>query len=114
MGQPEFPVGGRIFATLASADKGYGNRMLTAEQQAAFVEEMPDAFLLIKGGWGRMGMTHIRVDVSARGRLGRRPAHSLEATQNRARRSPLRKAHWRNETPRQETLRTAINPFENS
>ncbi|MBC7924623.1 MAG: MmcQ/YjbR family DNA-binding protein [Bryobacteraceae bacterium] len=61
MGSADFRVGGRIFATLASLDKGYGNLMLTAEQQAAFVEEMPDVYLPIAGGWGRMGMTHIRL-----------------------------------------------------
>ena len=61
MGQPDFRVGGRIFATLASAHQGYGNLMLTLEQQAAFIEELPEVFLPIKGGWGRMGMTHIRL-----------------------------------------------------
>jgi len=61
MGQPDFRVGGRIFATLASARQGYGNLMLTLEQQAAFVEELPEVFLPIAGGWGRMGMTHIRL-----------------------------------------------------
>ena len=61
MGQPDFRVGGRIFATLASAKQGYGNVKLTVEQQAAFVEEMPEVFLPIPGGWGRMGMTHIRL-----------------------------------------------------
>lgn len=61
MGQPDFRVAGRIFATLASAKQGYGNLMLTLEQQTAFVEEMPEVFLPIPGGWGRMGMTHIRL-----------------------------------------------------
>jgi hypothetical protein len=61
MGQPDFRVGGRIFATLASAHLGYGNLMLTVEQQQAFVEELPAMFLPIAGGWGRMGMTHIRL-----------------------------------------------------
>jgi len=61
MGQPDFRVGGRIFATLASAKQGYGNLKLTLEQQAAFVEELPEVFLPIAGGWGRMGMTHIRL-----------------------------------------------------
>ena len=60
MGSADFRVGGRIFATLASADHGYGNLMLTPEQQSMFVEELPEAFLPIKGGWGRKGMTHIR------------------------------------------------------
>jgi hypothetical protein len=61
MGSPDFRVGGRIFATLASAKQGYGNLMLTLEQQAAFVEELPEVFVPIAGGWGRMGMTHIRL-----------------------------------------------------
>jgi hypothetical protein len=61
MGNPDFRVDGRIFATLASAKQGFGNLMLTLEQQTAFVEEMPDVFLPIPGGWGRMGSTHIRL-----------------------------------------------------
>jgi hypothetical protein len=61
MGAPDFRVGGRIFATLASESQGYGNLMLDLEQQAAFVEELPEVFLPIPGGWGRMGMTHIRL-----------------------------------------------------
>jgi hypothetical protein len=60
MGQPDFRVGGRIFATLASQSQGYGNLKLTLGQQAAFVEELPEVFAPIAGGWGRMGMTHIR------------------------------------------------------
>jgi hypothetical protein len=35
--------------------------MLTPDQQAAFVEEQPELFVPIAGGWGRMGMTHIRL-----------------------------------------------------
>lgn len=61
MGAVDFRVGGRIFATLASVKEGYGNLMLTPEMQADFVAERPDVFLPIKGGWGRMGMTHIRL-----------------------------------------------------
>jgi hypothetical protein len=60
-GAPDFRVGGRIFATLASEAQGYGNLMLTTELQADFVAELPRVFLPIKGGWGRMGMTHIRL-----------------------------------------------------
>ena len=36
MGSPDFRVGGRIFATLASQDKGYGNLMLNPDQQTRF------------------------------------------------------------------------------
>ena len=61
MGAVDFRVGGRIFATLASLKQGYGNLMLSPEQQAAFVDEQPDLFLPVAGGWGRMGATHIRL-----------------------------------------------------
>ena len=60
-GLPAFRVGGRKFTSLASQAQGYGNLMLTLEQQAAFVEELPNIFLPIPGGWGRMGHTHIRL-----------------------------------------------------
>jgi hypothetical protein len=61
MGSPDFRVGGRIFATLASQRQGYGNLMLTPEQQAAFVAESPDLFVPVAGGWGRNGATHLRL-----------------------------------------------------
>ncbi len=61
MGAVDFRVGGRIFATLASVDQGYGNLMLTPELQKEFVGELPQVFLPIHGGWGRMGATHIRL-----------------------------------------------------
>src|SRR5271163_4067342 len=59
MGAADFRVGGRIFATLASQRQGYGNLMLTPEQQSLFVAEEPEVFIPIAGGWGRMGATHI-------------------------------------------------------
>lgn len=61
MGAPDFRLQGKIFATLASQHQGYGNLKLTPEQQADFVRELPEVFLPIPGGWGRMGMTHIRL-----------------------------------------------------
>ena len=64
MGAADFRVGGRIFATLAAQKQGYGNLMLTPEQQAEFVAEEPEVFVPIAGGWGRMGMTHIRLAVT--------------------------------------------------
>ena len=64
MGQPDFRVGGRIFATLASQHLGYGNLMLTPEQQETFVQELPEVFLPVSGGWGRMGATHIRLTAA--------------------------------------------------
>ncbi len=63
MGAVDFRVDGRIFATLAAEKQGYGNLMLTPEQQAMFVEELPEVFLPVHGGWGRNGATHVRLAV---------------------------------------------------
>jgi len=65
MGSPDFRVGGRIFATLASQSQDYGNLMLTPEQQQLFLADLPEVFLPIPGGWGRMGSTHIRLAVAS-------------------------------------------------
>lgn len=64
MGAVDFRVGGHIFATLAAVKQGYGNVLLTPEQQAAFVSEQPDVFVPIAGGWGRNGATHIRLTAA--------------------------------------------------
>ena len=61
MGAVDFRVGGRIFATLAAVKLGYGNLMLSPEQQVEFCAEQPEIFLPVAGGWGRMGITHIRL-----------------------------------------------------
>ena len=61
MGSADFRVGGRIFATLAAQKQGYGNLMLTPEQQAEFVAGLPEVFLPIPGGWGKNGATHVRL-----------------------------------------------------
>jgi hypothetical protein len=61
MGAVDIRVGGRIFATLASVAKGYGNVMLSPEQQRDFVAELPDVFIPVAGKWGEDGATHIRL-----------------------------------------------------
>jgi hypothetical protein len=61
MGAADFRVGGHIFATLAMQAQGYGNLFLSPTQQHDFCAERPELFLPIPGGWGRMGMTHIRL-----------------------------------------------------
>ncbi|MGC2322105.1 MAG: MmcQ/YjbR family DNA-binding protein, partial [Terriglobales bacterium] len=96
MGAADFRVGGRIFATLASEAQGYGNLMLTPEQQADFVRELPEVFLPVRGGWGRMGATHIRLarateDVLA-GAL--RTAWQLRVEKN-AKAGRRKRADWR-------------------
>jgi hypothetical protein len=86
MGAPDFRVGGRIFATLASQSQGYGNLMLTPEQQAAFVEEAPELFLPVHGGWGRNGATHIRLAAAPEDVLAGalRAAWQIRVDKNRA------------------------------
>ena len=61
MGSVDFRVGGRIFATLAAIEKGYGNVMLSPEQQHDFMAELPEIFLPVAGKWGEGGVTHIRL-----------------------------------------------------
>ena len=61
MGSPDFGVGGRIFATLASQQQGYGNLILTPEQQTEFVAAAPEIFVPVAGGWGTMGATRIQL-----------------------------------------------------
>lgn len=93
---PAFRVGGKKFASLASQTEGYGNLMLTLEQQAAFVEEAPDTFLPISGGWGKMGHTHIRLAAASEDVLtaALRAAWKLRVEKNAkksgGRRAPLR------------------------
>jgi hypothetical protein len=90
MGTPDFRVGGRIFATLASVKQGYGNLILTPEEQQAFVAERPDLFLPIRGAWGRMGMTHIRLAEAGENVLegALRTAWRLRLEKNRKTRKP--------------------------
>ena len=85
MGAADFRVGGRIFATLASEKQGFGNLKLTPEMQAEFVAEMPSVFVPIAGGWGRMGMTHIRLSEVREDALtgALRAAWNLRVQQNK-------------------------------
>ena len=101
VGAADFRVGGRIFATLASQHLGYGNLMLTPEIQAGFLADQPEIFLPIHGGWGRMGMTHIRLAPASEAVLSGalRTAWKLRAEKNRkpasresAKRGPTRRS----------------------
>ena len=94
MGAPDFRVGGRIFATLAHEAQGYGNLMLTPDMQATFVAEVPEVFVPIAGGWGRMGMTHIRLAAADEATLAGalRTAWKLRVEKNaRTKRRPRRR-----------------------
>lgn len=86
MGATDFRVGGRIFATLASVKQGFGNLMLTPEIQAEFVDDAPDVFLPVAGGWGLMGATHVRLAKANRDMLtgALRTAWKLRVDKNAA------------------------------
>jgi len=98
MGAVDFRVGGRIFATLASVSKGYGNLMLTSEQQHAFVAERPDLFIPVAGKWGEGGATHLKLaaadEATVRGALEaawrRRVGLNEAATRKKKRARPSR------------------------
>ena len=53
MGKPDFRVGGRIFATLAMQELGFGNLMLTPVYKSAGPGGFGKVFLPVPGGWGR-------------------------------------------------------------
>ena len=62
MEHPDFRVGKRIFATLGYPDNQWGMVKLRPEQQKMFVRDYPDAFIEVKGGWGRRGATQVRLE----------------------------------------------------
>ncbi|MDP9051972.1 MAG: MmcQ/YjbR family DNA-binding protein [Acidobacteriota bacterium] len=94
MGNPDFRVGGRIFATLSGQARGRGVLKLTVEQQTEFVAEMPEVFEPVQGGWGRMGMTYIVLDradeETMRGAL--LTAHRNVESKAAVRKKPVKKA----------------------
>ncbi|HEX4134080.1 MAG TPA: MmcQ/YjbR family DNA-binding protein [Bryobacteraceae bacterium] len=64
-GNPDFRVGGRIFATLSLEREGYGVLLLAPEQQAGMVEDAPEVFSPVPGGWGRNGSTRVLLAKAA-------------------------------------------------
>jgi len=60
-GAADFRVGGKIFATLSREAEGCGVLLLTPEQQAGMVEDEPEVFSPVPGGWGRKGSTRVRL-----------------------------------------------------
>lgn len=64
-GHTDFRVKGRIFATLGLEREGYGVLLLSPEEQAGVVEDAPDVFSPVPGGWGRSGSTRVLLDAVA-------------------------------------------------
>jgi hypothetical protein len=59
MCHPDFRVRGKIFATLAHPDNGFGMVQLTPEQQQTFILAHPGMFQPVNGKWGLGGSTHV-------------------------------------------------------
>jgi hypothetical protein len=59
MDHPDFRVRSKIFATLGYPDRGWGMVKVTLNQQKRLVHEDPDAYVPVKGAWGKRGATTI-------------------------------------------------------
>ena len=64
-GNADFRVGGHIFATLSLVREGYGVLILTPDQQAGMVQDAPEVFSPVPGGWGRHGSTRVLLSAVA-------------------------------------------------
>ena len=64
-GNADFRVGGHIFATLSLVREGYGVLLLTPHQQAGLVQDAPDVFSPVPGGWGKHGSTRVLLSAVA-------------------------------------------------
>ncbi|HEV8322462.1 MAG TPA: MmcQ/YjbR family DNA-binding protein [Myxococcota bacterium] len=80
MGHPDFRVAGKIFATLRAPAAGWAMVKLTPDDQQIYVHSEPDAFVPVKGAWGRRGCTSVRLSAAktagVRGALQRAWRHT--------------------------------------
>ena len=90
-GNADFRVAGKIFATLALESEGYGVLLLTPDEQAGMVEDAPEVFSPVPGGWGRKGSTRVR--------LSKVTADILEAALRSAWRRKAPKHLWQTGKP---------------
>ena len=49
----------KVFATLGYPDKFHGMVKLSPEEQHYFAKDYPDAFVPVKGVWGKRGATSV-------------------------------------------------------
>jgi hypothetical protein len=59
MAHPDFRVRNKIFATLGYPERGWGMVKVTPNQQKQLIHEDPDAYVPVKGTWGKRGATTI-------------------------------------------------------
>jgi hypothetical protein len=67
MDHPDFRVVGKIFATLGYPETSLGMVKLSPEDQHNFSKDYPDAFVPVKGAWGRRGATFVHLELITRG-----------------------------------------------
>jgi hypothetical protein len=60
-GVVDFRVGGKIYATLAYENQGYGVLLLTPAQQEGMLADAPEIFSAVPNAWGRQGATLVRL-----------------------------------------------------
>jgi len=58
-GNADFRMARKIFATLALEAEGFGVLLLTPEEQRGLLEDAPEIFSPVPGGWGRKGATRV-------------------------------------------------------
>ena len=71
MDHPDFRVAGKIFATLGYPDKTRGMVKLSPEDQHNFAKDYPDAFVPVKGAWGRRGATSVHLKTANKDALAK-------------------------------------------
>ena len=71
MDHPDFRVAGKIFATLGYPDKTRAMVKLSPEDQHNFSKDYPEAFVPVKGTWGRRGATSVYLQQAEKDVLAR-------------------------------------------
>jgi hypothetical protein len=71
MNHPDFRVAGKIFATLGYPDKTRGMVKLSPEDQHYFSKDAPEAFVPVKGVWGRRGATSVHLKAAKKDALSK-------------------------------------------
>lgn len=66
MGQPDFRVGGKVFATLGYPRAGWAMVKLSPDEQEYYVRTHPATFQPVKGGWGKSGATSVRLRAASK------------------------------------------------
>ena len=71
MDHPDFRVAGKIFATLGYPDNTRAMVKLSPEDQHNFSKDYPEAFVPVKGTWGRRGATSVYLQQAEKDVLAR-------------------------------------------